>query len=72
VVLQRWLSPNLLEDVLQRATEGKYWPHGAWSQRELDVAFLAYVSAGPQFADTLACADGYATKTTIHCLFHIP
>lgn len=69
---ERNMPPPRIEEILGMAAEGKYRPHGAWSKRELDIAFLATASASRRSAGVVSRANGYATESTVRRRFDIP
>jgi hypothetical protein len=68
----RQMSPGLVYATLQKVIAGTYKPRGRWSERELDMAFLAKVASGPRFLGALNRTDGYASARSIRRNFDVP
>jgi hypothetical protein len=65
VAIRRGASINAILQQVQKAAEGVYSPRGNWSQRELDIAFLAKAMGGPRLLYALQKAIGLPSVSSV-------
>ncbi|KAF8884804.1 hypothetical protein BD779DRAFT_1673946 [Infundibulicybe gibba] len=63
--LKNGASLQVLVRRLEGAAMGTYSAYGKWSQRELDIAFLAKALGGPRLLYALQKAEGYPSLSTV-------
>ena len=63
--LRHGSSPEVIVETIYKAIEGLYFPHGGFSRRELDMAFLAKALGGPRLLYALQKFFGLPSRNTI-------
>ncbi|KAJ3714758.1 hypothetical protein C8R42DRAFT_591007, partial [Lentinula raphanica] len=72
VALRRGASPNHIIEKLQQSLDKLYSPRGGFTQRDLDIAFIAKALGGRRLLYTLTKGIGLPSDRTIRNRFPIP
>lgn len=72
VAIRRGCSPVSLFSQLEKAVKQMYKPHGNYSRREYDIAFIAKALGGPRLLYAMGHAFGLPSTATLLRNSHIP